>query len=120
MLWIALFACATQVGVDYDDDGDGLIGEATWGTDPANPDSDGDGRLDGAEVAQGHDPLDPGDYPYTGGWKVDQECRHDVEPSGEALGDVLANFTLPDQYGDSWRLHDFCNHELYVYATFFG
>jgi probable HAF family extracellular repeat protein len=39
---------------DTDDDNDGLTAseEADWGTDPANPDSDGDGLLDGEEVHQ--------------------------------------------------------------------
>jgi hypothetical protein len=39
---------------DTDDDNDGLRAseEADWGTDPNNPDSDGDGLLDGEEVNQ--------------------------------------------------------------------
>ena len=32
-----------------------------YGTDPNNPDTDGGGALDGAEVARGTDPLDPSD-----------------------------------------------------------
>jgi hypothetical protein len=53
-----------------DDDHDGLDNrdEAYWGTDPNNPDTDGDGYTDGEEVLSGHDPrkkgpddlLDPG------------------------------------------------------------
>lgn len=44
---------------DTDDDGDGLLGgtEAALGTDPDNPDSDGDGINDGEEV--GDDPNNP-------------------------------------------------------------
>ena len=53
----------TSVGVvfqlDPDRDGLGDLDEAALGTDPANPDSDGDGLLDGDEVyVHGTDPLD--------------------------------------------------------------
>lgn len=47
---------------DEDDDGDGLTnqGEAEAGTDPLNPDTDGDGINDGNEVNQyGTNPLNP-------------------------------------------------------------
>ena len=33
--------------------------EATRGTDPHNPDTDGDGQCDGAEIQCGSSPLDP-------------------------------------------------------------
>src|SRR3989344_3117230 len=48
--------------VDQDDDKDGLANreESYWNTDFQNPDTDGDGFLDGEEVASGHDPLKPG------------------------------------------------------------
>jgi hypothetical protein len=55
---------------DDDDDEDGLldavetgtrvfVSPQDTGTDPLNPDSDGDGRPDGQEVAEGTDPNDP-------------------------------------------------------------
>lgn len=42
-----------------DDDADGLVlvEETTAGTDPQDPDTDGDGYNDGQEVSSGHDPL---------------------------------------------------------------
>lgn len=45
-----------------DPDVDGLTNdqEATYGTNPNNPDSDGDGFLDGDEVQNGYNPLGPG------------------------------------------------------------
>ncbi|MCB9664017.1 MAG: hypothetical protein H6732_07875 [Alphaproteobacteria bacterium] len=50
-----------------DPDGDGLVGVLdelrTWGTDPYLADTDGDGFLDGEEVAAGTDPLLPSDHP---------------------------------------------------------
>ena len=47
--------------IQPDSDHDGLGDDEetdTYGTDPANPDTDGDGLLDGQEVAIGTDPLD--------------------------------------------------------------
>ncbi|MBI3986525.1 MAG: hypothetical protein HY343_06375, partial [Lentisphaerae bacterium] len=49
-----------------DSDGDGLsdLTETDiYGTDPNDPDTDGDGFWDGVEVAWGSNPLDAGDYP---------------------------------------------------------
>jgi hypothetical protein len=46
-----------------DTDGDGLFDYEevhTWGTDPLNPDTDGDGYSDGDEVEGGYDPNGPG------------------------------------------------------------
>lgn len=45
---------------DWDNDGLNNKEESFWGTDPSNSDTDGDGYLDGEEVASGHDPLIPG------------------------------------------------------------
>lgn len=41
---------------DYDHDGLSNADEEFWGTDPFNPDTDGDGFFDGEEVLSGHDP----------------------------------------------------------------
>ncbi|MCR4283998.1 MAG: thrombospondin type 3 repeat-containing protein [Parcubacteria group bacterium] len=48
--------------LNKDSDNDGLKDweEALWKTDIDNPDTDGDGALDGDEVNQGRDPLKPG------------------------------------------------------------
>jgi len=47
---------------DADDDSDGLslLDEYRRGTNPWNPDSDGDGYADGTEAANNYDPLGPG------------------------------------------------------------
>lgn len=47
---------------EIDSDKDGLTDfvEAFYGTDPFNPDTDGDGYLDGEETATGYNPLDDG------------------------------------------------------------
>ncbi|MFH0952425.1 MAG: hypothetical protein V1838_04540 [Patescibacteria group bacterium] len=49
--------------VPVDDDNDNLIDslEAIYGTDPTNPDSDGDGYLDGDEVNNGFNPIGEGE-----------------------------------------------------------
>ena len=63
-----------QSFLDPDDDNDGLldvvesgtgifVSALDTGTDPLNPDSDGDGASDGDEVAAGSDPNDAGSLP---------------------------------------------------------
>lgn len=44
---------------DADNDGLNNADEAIWGTNPAHPDTDGDGFLDGEEVATSHNPTIP-------------------------------------------------------------
>lgn len=48
------------VDTDWDKDGLANKDESYWNTGPNNPDTDGDGFLDGEEVASGHDPMNPG------------------------------------------------------------
>lgn len=59
----------TKVAVKIDTDKDGLTddGEAFYGTDPLNPDTDGDGYPDGLEVKNNYSPLGRGRMP---GYKV--------------------------------------------------
>ena len=93
-----------------DSDGDGLAdGDEvlTHGTDPAAADTDGDGWDDGEEIDTYTDPDDSSDHPYTGGWEIDS-CRSSITATGSSVGDVAANFSLSDQYGDTVKLHDFC------------
>ena len=98
-----------------DSDGDGLTDseERELGSDPARTDSDGDGWEDGVESSYYTDPTNPNDHPYTGGWPIDA-CRNDLEPTGMAVGDVINDVTLLDQYGDEIRLHDFCDHTVLI------
>ena len=125
--WIALpfsllFGCDAAVvdlplGDEMDSDGDGLsdaqeIDELL--TDPENADSDEDGWSDGLEVEQGTDPNDLSDHPYTGGWPIDGECRDLIEATGNNEGDISQDWSLPDQFGDTVRLHDFCAKTILV------
>ncbi len=117
---LALVGCLADVNIDADADGDGLLTseEAALGTNPADPDSDADDWSDGQEAEQHTDPLDDADRPYKGGWQIDA-CRTDVEPTGNGEGDVAEDFALMDQFGDTVRLHDFCNRVVWmVFAAF--
>lgn len=124
---LLLVACGTakvdiQLGDEMDSDEDGLsdAGEIDEGTDPTSDDSDGDTWSDGEEFEQGTDPLSELDHPYTGGWKIDKECRNMApDTTGANEGDIAANFTLVDQYGDNVRLYDFCNHAVLLISAAF-
>lgn len=124
-LWISfsllLGGCAAEVKINQDADGDGLLDpdEVAYGSDPAVPDSDGDGTDDGAEVSANTSPTDPDDKPFQAGWEIDA-CRHDIEgPYGDQKGDIAADFALPDQFGETVHLHDFCGKVGYlVFASF--
>jgi hypothetical protein len=54
-------------GPDGDEDDDELSNgdEMVYGTNPVVADTDGDGWVDGIEVAERSDPLDPQSYPRT-------------------------------------------------------
>ena len=82
--------------VDSDADKDGLTNrdESYWNTDFQNPDSDGDGYLDGEEVASGHDPLIPGPNDFL---------------NNKNLTDKLSKLTLSGLYEGSLSL----NHPNY-------
>jgi hypothetical protein len=129
--WLALplsvlVGCSAAVvdlplGDEMDSDGDGLSDaeEIDLLLDPDDADYDDDGWDDGEEVGQGTDPADAADHPYTGGWPIDGVCRDSVSGTGNNVGDVAQDWTLPDQFGDNVRLHDFCAKTiLLVSGTF--
>ena len=105
------------VDPESDHDGDGLTAEeeAALGTDPSNPDTDGDGYEDGQEHDELFDPTDPDDHPYTGGWGRDP-CFDDFVPASYDPGDVIADFALVDQFGDTVHVRDFCGRVIYLLA----
>src|SRR3989344_7048947 len=51
-----------DISEDADQDGLSDQDESYWNTDFQNPDSDGDGFLDGEEVASGFDPREPSSH----------------------------------------------------------
>lgn len=82
----------TQKSIFQDSDQDGLSNdeEVLYKTDPMNKDTDGDGYMDGVEVASGYDPLKPapGDRIVTveeGGGSADDPTA----PSGTTLTDQV-------------------------------
>jgi hypothetical protein len=100
---LALCACGDKDDSAAPDDG----------FDPAG-DADGDGFTNGAEVDAGSDPDDASDVPYEGGWVKDAACRHDVQPTGNGVGQVAEDFALQDQFGETLKLHDFCDHVILI------
>jgi hypothetical protein len=64
-----------------DKDQDGLLNseELAWGTNPDNPDSDGDGYSDGVEVKSGYDPLKPA----PGDKIIEQTTARKEQPEGD-------------------------------------
>jgi gliding motility-associated-like protein len=83
-----------------DQDNDGLINsiEATLGTNPTNPDTDGDGINDGTENTNTTDPLDPCDPPNaTPACNIDTDGDGLLDAQETALG---TNPTNPDTDGD--------------------
>lgn len=98
-----------------DSDGDGLLDGEEYhelGTDPAVFDSDGDGYGDGVEVQRGTDPLDDASVIYAGGWPathmadaVWDEARR--SPASMRQNRAFKRAALTDQYGEDVDLYDF-------------
>ncbi|MEO2128358.1 MAG: hypothetical protein ABGW91_09350, partial [Christiangramia sp.] len=83
-----------------DQDGDGLTDDQEnndYGTDPTNPDTDGDGINDGDEVTDGSDPLDPCD-PNPSAGPCDQD--NDGLTNDQENNDYGTDPTNPDTDGD--------------------
>ena len=107
-----------QSGQDSDGDGLSDAEEDALGTDPEEEDSDDDGWDDGEEVDGNTDPTDDDDHPYNGGYGIDP-CRDDIEATGTDVGAIANNFELVDQYGDTVRLHDFCDRAVLLVSAAF-
>lgn len=107
--FLLIFLCIFFAGINYlsyvqadvntkscntsiDSDCDGLTNseEALYGTNPNNPDTDGDGYSDGVEVKSGYDPLKPapGDKLTT---SSAQDNSKTLQSQGSPLTDNLIN-----------------------------
>jgi hypothetical protein len=86
---------STLLKVDTDLDGLDDYDEVIIGTDYQNPDSDGDGLLDGFEVSYGFDPLIAGEQsldPDTDGLTNIEEQQYGTDPfAGDTDGDGLSD-----------------------------
>lgn len=105
------------VFLDEDFDQLSIYDEETYGTDPLNPDSDGDGVLDGAEVQGASDPLDIYSWPQgVGAWPnriAVAEAELAGMPTGwGTIGTLIKNQPWTDQFGQYVQLHQF-----YGYVT---
>ena len=99
-----------------DSDGDGLGDgeEVEIGTDPVSMDTDGDTFIDPLEINENFDPLDGSDVPYAGFYYGRDTCYQEYATAVYGEGDVLSDFALTDQFGDTVRLSDFCGRVIYI------
>lgn len=104
-----LIGSQAQAGVDWDMDGvDDAVEINQDQTDPANPDTDGDGATDGVEKAGGSDPLNPdsdgdgmsdGDEYLAGADPTDNDSDNDGVSDGDEQV-AGTDPTDPDSDGD--------------------
>jgi hypothetical protein len=106
-----------------DTDGDALYDsfEDEIGTDPALEDSDEDGFLDGDEWSAFTNPVDALDYEYLDGdgqiiWSH-QAYPADLEGTGYAIGDTLANWAAPDYWIQDVNLYSFYGNVIHIIST---
>lgn len=120
----------TLAGIDFDDGGG--VEESTGAppaqesgpadegpVDPGDAPPPGDGGHPGSEETTGPPALDTGDdggtpeSPYQGGWDIG-DCQDDIVASGTQIGQVVPDFQLTDQFGDTVRLYDFCHKAVFI------
>jgi hypothetical protein len=68
-----------------------------------------------------HDTVDTEDTApetYAGGW-YKAACAENIDGTGTAAGDIAFDFTQPDQFGESLRLHDFCDRTVLLIGAAF-
>jgi len=110
---LALAGCAAPGTADTDGDGLADSYELEIGTNPESEDSDGDGWTDSEEIYDFTDPDDEDSHPYTGGWKR-MPIPDDIGDEGRAVGDVIENFFLEDQFGEEVELHRFFGNVILI------
>lgn len=101
--------------LDEDQDQLSIYDEQSWGTDPLNPDTDGDGVLDGVEALNGADPLDWTSWPgQIGAWPnhFPLAMEAQIQPSGYHVGEIAYDRAWTDQFGQPVNLYQF-----YGYVT---
>lgn len=105
------------VVIDRDDDGLNEDAEELLGTDPDNPDTDGDGFTDSEEVDGGSDPLNYASWPIgTGKWPNRLADAQAVGLAGQGwgTGEIAPNIPLTDQFGGAAELHQFYGYGVVI------
>jgi thiol-disulfide isomerase/thioredoxin len=100
---------------DGDGDADFLTDaqEQELGTDPTNPDTDGDSYLDGDEVLENTDPTDATSVIYTGGWPYQRNKDDIVDPGFDGapeVGGTIPRLVSVDQHGEMLDIYDYAMH----------
>jgi Bacterial TSP3 repeat len=106
--------CVYLGAIDSDDDflpdTQGIRTEEAFGTDPNDPDTDGDGYLDGLEVANETDPQNPASHPQGAIGDIDKDDDY-LEDGTEVF--IGTDSTDPDTDDDGYL----DGLEWYVYGT---
>lgn len=85
------------------------------GTNPDLADTDGDGQDDCAELACKSSPTDAGNRCYTCGWPHGDPGN--LVSNGAGEGDVIKNFPLIDQCGETVPIWDFAGEYHILFMT---
>jgi hypothetical protein len=103
---------------DPDTDGDGLDDCAEveqHGSDPLSEDGDGDGVLDVTEVDCVSDPMDAAEICYACGWPHGDPGT--LSSTGAAVGSVVGDLTLYDQCEEPLSLYDLYGSYVVMFVT---
>lgn len=102
----------TQLAIEDSDLDDLLDGEEVnvYGTNPTEPDSDGDRIEDGDEVYLGKNPIDPSD----GDVRILQTISRDIDNADDpAVTSVDVSVSLADRIDRSLNIRDYYNVDVY-------
>ncbi len=97
---VCVFLGAVDSDNDFLPDDQGIRTEAAFGSDPQRADTDGDGYLDGIEVANETSPTDPSSHPAQAIGHVDKDG--DLLADGEELLFIGTDPRNPDTDGDGY------------------
>jgi hypothetical protein len=108
---VCVYLGAVDSDHDFLPDTQGFRTEEAFGTDPSDPDTDGDGYLDGLEVANETDPGNPASHPQGAIGDIDKDDDY-LEDGTEALF-LGTDPTNSDTDGDGYL----DGLEWYIYGT---
>lgn len=116
-----------QIVESADDDNDGLPNteETRWGSNPTNPDTDGDGYLDGEEIAARHNPIVPAPNDLLPAGAVPPPAAPAIVPGpltnvdqyfAEGLDLTLGTKDFSEEYRSRYRPEERTQETLIAYA----